>query len=88
MGKGLYITGFVLSLVSLVICWFGVLSFGALPMAIVGLILSILGGKKAKANGSKSGLATAGMVIGIISVVLSAIGFFACGVCVIIAAAV
>ena len=82
MGKGLTITGFILSLVSLVSAWLPVpfLPFAGLPMAIVGLILSVVGGKKLKANGQKSGLATAGMVIGIIAVVLSAIGFFTCGV--------
>lgn len=81
MGKGQSIAGFVCSLVALVICWFGYVSFVALPLAIVGLVLSVLGGKKLKANNQKSGLATAGFVLGIIAVVLSGIAFITCGLC-------
>jgi hypothetical protein len=40
-----------------------------------------VGGKKLKANEQKSGIATAGLVIGIIAVCLSAILFFTCGIC-------
>jgi len=82
MGKGQSIAGLVLGIVSIVICWFGFASFVALPLAIVGLILSVVGGKKLKANGMKSGIATAGLVIGIIAVVLSGIAFISCGLCV------
>ena len=85
MGKGLAITGFVLGIVSVVLCWFGVFSFLALPLAIVGLVLSIVGGKKLKANNMPTGLATAGLVIGIISVVLTGIVFVSCGLCIILA---
>lgn len=82
MGKGQSIAGLVCSIVSLVICWFGYASFAALPLAIVGLVLSVVGGKKLKANGQKSGIATAGLVLGIIAVVLSGIAFITCGLCV------
>ena len=82
MGKGQSIAGFVLSLVALVICWFGYASFVALPLAIVGLVLAVVGGKKLKANGQKSGLATAGLVLGIIATVLSSITFISCGLCI------
>ena len=81
MGKGQAIAGFVLGLVALVFCWLGVLSITALPLSIVGLVLSVLGGKKLKANCAKSGIATAGLVISIIAVVLSGIAFFTCGIC-------
>ena len=88
MGKGKSIAGLVLGIVSLIICWIPVWgAIPALPMAIVGLVLSVLGGKKAKAAGQKSGLATAGLVIGIIATVLSAITFLSCGLCVICVAA-
>lgn len=81
--QGKVITGFVLGIVA-IICSFigGWASIIALPMAIVGLVLSIIGGKEYKAAGQKNGLATAGLVIGIIAVVLSAIFFFTCGICV------
>lgn len=81
--QGKVITGFVLGIVA-IICSFigGWFSIIALPMAIVGLVLSIIGGKEYKAAGQKNGLATAGLVIGIVAVVFSAIFFFTCGVCV------
>ena len=81
MGKGQAIAGMVLGIVSLVICWFGVLSFVALPLAIVALILAILSGKKFKANGQKSGIATAALVISIIATALSGVAFVSCGLC-------
>ncbi len=84
--KGLSITGLVLGIVSLVIGWFGVLSFVALPLAIVGLVLAILAGKKYKAAGQKSGLATAALVVSIIAVSVCAITFISCGLCVACAA--
>ncbi len=82
MGKGQATAGFVLSIVGLVLSFFGTwFSILALPASIVGLVLSVIGGKKLKANDQKSGLATAGLVVGIIAVVFSAIFFFTCGIC-------
>lgn len=82
MGKGQSIAGFVLSLVGLVFSFLGaIFSIIALPVAIVGLILAVIGGKKSKESGEKSGLATAGLVLGIIAVAVSAVCFFTCGIC-------
>lgn len=88
MGKGKSIAGFVLGIVGIV---FGILSgwfsIIGLPVAIVGLVLSIQGGKAAKAEtGKAGGIATAGLVLGIIAVVFTGIAFFTCGLCVICAA--
>lgn len=87
-GKGQAIAGLVLSIVGLVFSflgtWFSVL---ALPMSIVGLVLAVMGGKKLKAVGAPAGIATAGLVLGIIAVVFSAIFFFTCGICTICVAA-
>ena len=84
--KGKAIAGLVLGIVSIVFgflgYWFSVLS---LPMAIVGLVLSGIGGKALKAAGQPAGLATAGLVLGIIAVVFTAISFFTCGLCTICA---
>lgn len=89
MGKGLTIAGFVTGLTALVLSFLsGFFSIIALPLAIVGLVLSVVGGKKLKANNQASGLATAGLVIGIIAVCISAILFFTCGICVLAAATV
>ncbi len=87
MGKSQSVAGFVVSLVGLVLSFLGgIFSIIALPASIVGLVLAVNGGKKYKANGEKSGLATAGMVIGIIAVLFSAIFFFTCGICVLVVA--
>lgn len=81
--KGLGIGGLVAGIVALVITWFGGwFSIIALPLAIAGLVLSVVGGKKLKAAGQSAGVATAGLVIGIIATVLSSIFFFTCGICV------
>ena len=82
MGKGLAITGFVLSLVGIVFSF--AFFYVSLPCSIVGLVLSIVGGKKLKANNQPHGLATAGMVLGIISLSLAAL-MTACGICAICA---
>lgn len=80
--KGKAIAGLVLGIVGIVFAilgtWFSVLS---LPISIVGLVLSIMGGKTLKANNLPAGIATAGLVIGIIATVFSAISFFTCGIC-------
>lgn len=86
MGKGQAITGFVMGIIGIVFGilsgWFSVIG---LPVAIVGLVLSCIGGKKLKEAGQPSGIATAGLVLGIIAVVFTAIAFFTCGLCVICA---
>ena len=87
-GKGLGIAGLVLGIVSIVLGFLGTFfSIAALPMAIVGLVLSVNGGKQLKAAGQPAGVATAGLVLGIIAVVLTGIMFFTCGICTICVAA-
>lgn len=84
MGKGKTVAGFVCGIVSIVLGLLGgVFSLIGLPVAIVGLCLSVSGGKKLKAAGEAHGLATAGLVLGIIATVFTAITFFTCGLCVI-----
>ena len=65
--SGLQIAGFVVSLVSLFIFGFYGLS------GITGLILSAVGRSQAKQIDGKTGLGTAGIILGIIS---AACGFF------------
>lgn len=80
--KGKAIAGLVLGIVGLVFSflgtWFSVI---ALPIAIVGLVLSVMGKKALTAAGQPAGIGTAGLVLGIIAVVFSAIFFFTCGIC-------
>ena len=78
MGKAK--AGLVLGIVSCalaVISWviFTWAALVALPLAIVGLVLSAKAGKA-----QKSGVATAGLILGIIATVLSGIGM-ACVIC-------
>lgn len=87
MGKGKAVAGMVLGIVGIVYGLLsGYLSLIGLPIAIVGLVISISGGKQLKANGQPTGIATAGLVLGIIAVVFTAIAFFTCGICIICAA--
>lgn len=87
MSNGKIIAGLALGIVGIVFSilsgWFAVL---ALPCAIVGLCLSVIGGKAAKEAGTPSGMATAGLVVGIVATVISTIAFFTCGLCTICAA--
>ena len=81
MGKGKAIAGFVLSLVSIVLGFaFG--SISCLIMAIVGLCLSTVGGKQLRMEETVSGrnFATAGVALGIVSVVLNGIATVVCGI--------
>ena len=79
-GKGLGITGMVMGIVSLLCntvcsCMYGsVLGF---PLSIVGLILSIIAKKKSKAAGCSNGMATAGFVMNLISVIMCALAILA-----------
>ena len=86
MGKGKAIAGMILGIVGIV-CGIlsGYLSLCGLPIAIVGLCLSVSGGKSLRANNLPAGIATAGLVLGIIAVIFTAIAFFTCGICIICA---
>jgi len=89
MGKGKAIAGMILGIVGIVFGFLsGIFSLLGLPVSIVGLVLSVLGGKQLKQAGQPAGIATAGLVLGIIAVVFSAIAFFTCGLCILCAAGV
>ncbi len=85
--KNKAIAGLVLGIIGIV-CGLlsGYLSLIGLPIAIVGLVLSVSGRKALIAAGQPAGLGTAGLVVGIIAVVFTAIAFFTCGICIIFAA--
>ena len=76
MGKGKATAGFVLSIVGVVFGLLsGIFSIVGLPIAIVGLCLAVSGGKALKRNEQPTGIATAGLVLGIIAVVFTTIFF-------------
>ena len=88
MGKGKATAGFVLSIVGVVFGLLsGIFSIVGLPIAIVGLCLAVSGGKALKRNEQPTGIATAGLVLGIIAVVFTTIAFFTCGICILCAGA-
>lgn len=62
--NGLSIAGFVISLATCFIFGFYGIS------GIVGIVLSAIGRSQAVNNGGKTGLATAGIIIGIVNVLL------------------
>ncbi len=85
-GKGLAVTGFVLSLVGLVFYFIiaGIVAVSALVgggyglgifwlvLCLAGTGLSVMGMMKLGKTGGKKGLAIAGMIIGIIAVIMTA----------------
>lgn len=75
-GKGMGIAGMILGIVSLLCntvcsCMYGSVLGG--PLSVVGLILSIIARKKSKAAGCSNGMATAGLVMNLISVIIIAL---------------
>lgn len=83
MGKWQSIAGLVCGIVALaIICWFGSLAFIALPIGVIGIVLSTVGGKKYKQNGIRSSLPIVGLVLSIIATVISGIIVTICGLCV------
>lgn len=85
-GKGLAVTGFVLSLVGLVFYFIiaGIVAVSALVgggyglgifwlvLCLAGTAFSVMGMMKLGKTGGKKGLAIAGMIIGIIAVIMTA----------------
>ena len=86
-GKGMAITGFVLSLVGLIFAsWMGAIALASmllggspwimyvwLVLCIVSIVLSVMGMSKLKKTGGKRGIVIAGMVIGIVATVYALI---------------
>ena len=66
----------ILGVLAVVFSFIPVLSYSAIPMAIAALILGILGRKADR----QKGLATAGMIVGIVAIVLGVI-FSICYTC-------
>ena len=64
-GNGLAVAGMVLGIIALVTFW---AIFISAPCGLVGLVLSILGMKKAKKVGSGKGMAITGLVLSILAI--------------------
>lgn len=74
-GKGASVAALVLGILGIVGGWFPVVNYFTTVCAILGLIFGVSGRKKSiQATGRPSGLATAGLVLGIIGTSLAALG--------------
>jgi hypothetical protein len=65
-GNGLGIAGFVVALIGTVFFWIPIFGF---VLGAVGLILSVTGMQQGKRTGASSGLAIAGLVLGILATI-------------------
>ncbi len=76
-GNGLAVAGFVLGITSVVFSWWGILT---LVQVVLAITFSAIGRGHAKQGARHGGLATAGLVLGIIGAVLYVfIGIFSLG---------
>ena len=74
-GKGFSVAALVLGILGIVGGWFPVVNYFTTVCAVLGLIFGVSGRKKSlAATGRPSGLATAGLVLGIIGTAFAAIG--------------
>ena len=81
-GKNCSIAALILGIVSIVLCFPYILSALAMACGIVGIICATNGQKYCLEAGQPTGLATAGLVLSISGLTLSAISVFTCTLCV------
>ena len=80
-GKGKSIAALVLGIIGVVLGWFTYVSIVSLALSILGIVFGAQGRKACvAAYGKASGMATAGLVLGIIGTCISALGSV-CTVC-------
>ena len=79
--KGKAIASMVLGIIATVFCWFGWFSIVALAMAVVGIVLAVMARNAIPVGGEGRGMATAGLVLGIVGAALSGIALV-CWICV------
>lgn len=78
--KGLSIAALICGILGIIGGWFPVVQYFTFVLAILGIILGAKAKKAAVANGEPTGMATAGLVLGIIGTALGALGIV-CTVC-------
>ena len=84
-GFGLGIASMICGILALLICYVPWVNIASLVLSIVGLVLAIMAKKKNAEVGAPPGMATAGLVTSIIALVISAILFVTCTVCLCVA---
>lgn len=81
-GRGFSIASLVIGCCSIVFCWTPALNLILLACGIIAVIMGTMGRKKSiMAYGKASGLATAGLVLGIIGTAITGIGAVSCIAC-------
>lgn len=85
--NGLAIGALVCGILGIVGSWIPVVCYFTLLLAIVGIVLGVKGRKNAMMTGNGKGLATAGLVLGIIGTVFGLIGVVCAIICVGVGAA-
>ncbi|HHU04911.1 MAG TPA: hypothetical protein GXZ65_00330 [Clostridiales bacterium] len=80
-GKGKATASLVLGIISLVICWLGMGALAAIITGIFGIVLSVQANKEMAAAGvyDNKAMATIGLVLSIIGLVIGGVVFVACG---------
>ena len=79
-GKGMSIAALICGILGIVGGFIPVVSYFTLVLAILGIVFGAKGMKIAKATGEGKGLATAGLVLGIIGTVFGGLGVL-CVIC-------
>lgn len=69
----------VCGIISLVLVWFGYSAIGSVILGIVAIVCSV--GARKEMGGQSTGMATAGLVLGVIGIILGSITFVACVIC-------
>ncbi len=81
-GKGQSVAALVLGIIGIIGGWFPIVCYFTTVCAILGMIFGVIGRKKSiAAHGKASGLATAGLVLGIIGTAIAALGLICTSIC-------
>lgn len=82
-GRGFSIASLVIGCCATALCWTPVLNMILLACGVIAIIMGAKGRKKSiMAYGKPSGLATAGLVLGIIGTVITGVGAVSCLACI------
>lgn len=81
-GKGMSIAALVCGILGIIGGWIPVVAYFTTILAILGLVFGVIGRKKSTlAYGKPSGIATAGLVLGIIGCAFAALGLICTIIC-------
>src|SRR6185437_14399535 len=75
------VASLVLGIIGTVLSWHPLLMFLGVPCAILAIVFGIMSRKRLAAEQRPTGMATAGLVLGIVGAAISALIFAACAAC-------